>query len=607
MEQGLHKPNRPEDEAVYKQEKTDDYIKLKINQPKSYNTDIYTVVVQAGTANAMYNISVFVHDKPTVAMDNIKAALGDVVTFQCLAEAYPLPTVRYMFQPCNEAPWGNCSNETSTDAEWHAGKNDVGCLFWIGTQYKIYAREPGILYCNANNSEGSAMGQAFLLIENVSDFMMLKIFEPKGLITVGDNVTFVCSVMIFADTATVTFESNGKELQGTVVQKDSKMHIMQLTLFNVGLNHTGDIFCNVTYDNYMRPKEATFVHMEVLDAIAPYLRSDDINQTLIVDVLTPITFKCDIGGTPEPTITWFKDAQPFEYNMSSPGNTSSITIENANPMHSGLYECIAKNKKGNITLIRNVIVRIPDSKWNQPIVYIMMSLLLLIAIPIGLIAYFTYKKKKQLSSLPRLEDGIFAYYNPVIPRNEEAKLPFSYKSQYEFPLERLKLLTQLGTGAFGVVMKAIATNIKLNEETTIVAVKIVKDKHDDDSMRALLSELKILTHLGRHLNVVNLLGAVTQNISNHELMLIVEYCAFGNLQDYLQKHRRRFMDQISHQSDEILQTNRTDRVYQYNIVANKQLAAKVIDIPLKAMIRTPMVEKTTIHHLTKIQLRIIYG
>ncbi|XP_049548723.1 vascular endothelial growth factor receptor 3-like isoform X2 [Anopheles darlingi] len=114
-------------------------------------------------------------------------------------------------------------------------------------------------------------------------------------------------------------------------------------------------------------------------------------------------------------------------------------------------------------------------------------------------------------------------------------------------------------------MKATATGIKVNEETTTVAVKIVKDKHDDDAMRALLSELKILTHLGRHLNVVNLLGAVTQNVSNHELMVIVEYCAFGNLQDYLQKHRNRFMDQISHQSDEILQLNRTDRVYEYNV------------------------------------------
>lgn len=32
-------------------------------------------------------------------------------------------------------------------------------------------------------------------------------------------------------------------------------------------------------------------------------------------------------------------------------------------------------------------------------------------------------------------------------------------------------------------------------------------------MRALMSELKILVHLGKHLNVVNLLGAVTKNVS----------------------------------------------------------------------------------------------
>lgn len=31
-------------------------------------------------------------------------------------------------------------------------------------------------------------------------------------------------------------------------------------------------------------------------------------------------------------------------------------------------------------------------------------------------------------------------------------------------------------------------------------------------MRALISELKIMVHLGQHLNVVNLLGAVTKNI-----------------------------------------------------------------------------------------------
>lgn len=36
-------------------------------------------------------------------------------------------------------------------------------------------------------------------------------------------------------------------------------------------------------------------------------------------------------------------------------------------------------------------------------------------------------------------------------------------------------------------------------------------------MRALVSELKIMVHLGQHLNVVNLLGAVTKNIANRKL------------------------------------------------------------------------------------------
>lgn len=68
-------------------------------------------------------------------------------------------------------------------------------------------------------------------------------------------------------------------------------------------------------------------------------------------------------------------------------------------------------------------------------------------------------------------------------------------------------------------------------------------------MRALISELKIMVHLGRHLNVVNLLGAVTKNIAKREVMVIVEYCRFGNLQHFLVKHREHFVDQIIREKD----------------------------------------------------------
>lgn len=75
---------------------------------------------------------------------------------------------------------------------------------------------------------------------------------------------------------------------------------------------------------------------------------------------------------------------------------------------------------------------------------------------------------------------------------------------------------QLGAGAFGVVLKAIAQGILPYEEETIVAVKMVKHTADNEIMRALVLELKIMVHMGQHLNVVNLLGAVTKNIAKRE-------------------------------------------------------------------------------------------
>lgn len=72
---------------------------------------------------------------------------------------------------------------------------------------------------------------------------------------------------------------------------------------------------------------------------------------------------------------------------------------------------------------------------------------------------------------------------------------------------------QLGSGAYGVVMKAVAQNIVDGEETTIVAVKQVKKTADATFVKALASELKIMVHLGKHLNVVNLLGACTKNVT----------------------------------------------------------------------------------------------
>jgi FMS-like tyrosine kinase 1 len=81
----------------------------------------------------------------------------------------------------------------------------------------------------------------------------------------------------------------------------------------------------------------------------------------------------------------------------------------------------------------------------------------------------------------------------------------------------------LGSGAFGVVMKAEAYGIVDYEEKTSVAVKMVKSGVDRSFIKALTSELKIMIHLGKHLNIVNLLGASTKGLakSMFQFLLVV--------------------------------------------------------------------------------------
>ena len=71
---------------------------------------------------------------------------------------------------------------------------------------------------------------------------------------------------------------------------------------------------------------------------------------------------------------------------------------------------------------------------------------------------------------------------------------------------------QLGAGAFGRVVKAEAIGIKESEPMTVVAVKMNRFHGNMMGLKALMSELKIMAHFGSHLNIVNLLGACTNNI-----------------------------------------------------------------------------------------------
>ena len=76
---------------------------------------------------------------------------------------------------------------------------------------------------------------------------------------------------------------------------------------------------------------------------------------------------------------------------------------------------------------------------------------------------------------------------------------------------------QLGAGQFGVVFQAQQSGSihdSKDKQLRKVAVKMIKSASDKTAIKSIVSELKILIHLGDHLNVVNLLGACTKGIAN---------------------------------------------------------------------------------------------
>ncbi|MEQ2187565.1 hypothetical protein GOODEAATRI_005950, partial [Goodea atripinnis] len=68
------------------------------------------------------------------------------------------------------------------------------------------------------------------------------------------------------------------------------------------------------------------------------------------------------------------------------------------------------------------------------------------------------------------------------------------------------------------------------------------EKHHSVEKEALMSELKMLTHIGQHDNIVNLLGACTET---GPIYLIFQYCCYGDLLNYLKKSGDRYHKSVT--------------------------------------------------------------
>ncbi|KAK9497787.1 hypothetical protein O3M35_003710 [Rhynocoris fuscipes] len=317
----------------------------------------------------------------------------------------------------------------------------------------------------------------------------------------------------------------------------------------------------------------------ITDARAPVFSENAMKENenyMVVPIGALVKWKCQATGLPPPTIQWFKDGLLLK------GNQSEVYIKDDNqtliiPIRSknddGIYTCVASNKAGKIEMTFSLKLRTALAYW----IWILIACIVIAGVAVILFLLKKVHHEKKLrekitaAGLYYFHDGQIESINPDLSIGEQADL-LPYDKKWEIPREKIKLGIQLGSGAFGVVMKAEVSGLREGESSTIVAVKMAKKNSDISLIKALVSELKIMSHLGQHLNVVNLLGACTSGIYTGEVLVLVEYCKYGNLHNYLLKHRDAFINQVNPQTGNLDVTGRFgDRCPSPLIVSNNEI------------------------------------
>ncbi|KAI4881730.1 hypothetical protein NFI96_026569 [Prochilodus magdalenae] len=213
-----------------------------------------------------------------------------------------------------------------------------------------------------------------------------------------------------------------------------------------------------------------------------------------------------------------------------------VISKNSEEMNNHLVKCCIANLEGSYCS-DHIAVKMPSIDLTAMIVMcVLVFALLLVSLTL---VYFIYNKKPGYETHLQVIQMVGPSDNDYIYIDFK---DFKYDQKWEFPRENLELGKELGSGAFGMVVQATAYGISKPGVSIQVAVKMLKDKHQAVEKEALMSELKMLIHIGHHTNVVNLLGACTGTGPTY---LIFQYCCHGDLLNYLKNNREHFCKSLA--------------------------------------------------------------
>ncbi|KAG5675894.1 hypothetical protein PVAND_005754 [Polypedilum vanderplanki] len=533
-------------------------IKFVVKSPNIKDFGEYTILATTDGKNYTQKLYLTVAEKPTCTMEDVYIEVGQEVNMRCECQAYPLAEMSWSFQECsNLSTWPECGRQRNDEGEENKAESEAKSDFAQVLSIRFTPNRPGTVTCRARNKIDTARATAYAKIGDLPEPFMITGLRDDHQIAHGDLVELECGAIIYNYSDSIQWTKDGNVLENGDGIEISDSHTeyswrKRLILNAIKHEHDGEYNCEVKEKNSEEIKSLP-VSIRVNDAIAPQITPNFNDSTITKPLGEMLRLECFITGLPTPKLSWKKDGEIFQIDkndsrVTMTNNDMTLAFSVLKPEDSGVYECIAENRIATERKQVDVVITTPSTPVNKAIIIGVITIILVLVL---LSLYLCLKvriKKRQIAmlkaaGLANFEEGQVESIDPDVNIDEQADL-LPYDKKFEFPREKLKLGKQLGAGAFGVVVKATAQGILHYEEETTVAVKMVKKQTDNEVMKALVSELKIMIHMGQHLNVVNLLGAVTKNIAKRELMVIVEYCRFGNLQSFLVKHRPYFIDQV---------------------------------------------------------------
>ncbi|OXA61232.1 vascular endothelial growth factor receptor 2 [Folsomia candida] len=161
---------------------------------------------------------------------------------------------------------------------------------------------------------------------------------------------------------------------------------------------------------------------------------------------------------------------------------------------------------------------------------------------LGVCACTELHRRKNRNGLSKRDVELFLKGNPdgvVKTGFAHENVSFQpYDSSYELEEDNLKIDKDniLGAGSFGVVYRG-------RYKADAVAIKTIKPGSDKTYLRALLIELKVMIHIGRHPFINQLVGATSKDLRRGLLNVVVELCS-SNLESYLRQNRYTFINQF---------------------------------------------------------------